>query len=92
MKELLQKNLYPSNFTNQKIKQYLHAQFRVKKHKDPSNSAYVLYYILPHFEYLSTEIKQKIIKRCRYYCKNTNTKLPFHSLKLEIYLVLKNQP
>ena len=29
-KELLEKNLYPSNFIDQQIKQYLHAQFRDK--------------------------------------------------------------
>ena len=31
---------------------------------------------------MSTEIKQKIIKHCRYYCKNTNIKIVFSSLKV----------
>ena len=33
-KELLEKNLYPSNFIDQKIKQYLHAQLRDKNTKN----------------------------------------------------------
>ena len=59
-KELLEKNLYPSNFIDQQRKQYLHAQFSDKKHKKPSNSTYVSYYKLPYIENLSTEIKQKL--------------------------------
>ena len=88
---MLQKNLYPSNFIDQQIKQYLHAQSTDKKHKESCNSTYISYYKLPYIGNLSTEIKQKIIKHCKYYCKSTNTKLSFCRLKLEIYLVLKNK-
>ena len=42
-KELLEKNLYPSNFIDLQVKKYLHAQFSDKKHKEPSNSACVSY-------------------------------------------------
>ena len=59
-KELLEKNLYPSNFNDQQRKQYLHAQLSDKKHKEPSNSTYVSYYKLPYIGNLSTEIKQKL--------------------------------
>ena len=61
-KELLERNLYPSNFIDQQIKQYLHAQFSNRKHKEPSNSTYISYYKLPYIGNLLTEIKQKIIK------------------------------
>ena len=74
-KEMLQKNLYPSNFIDQQIKQYLHAQCTDKKHKEPCNSTYVSYYKLPYIGTLSTEIKQKNIKHCKYYCKNTNSNI-----------------
>ena len=90
-KEMLQKNLYPSNFIDQQIKQYLHAQCTDKKHKESCSSTDVSYYKLPYIGNLLTEIKQKIIKHCKYYCKSTNAKLSFCCLKLEIYLVLKNQ-
>ena len=79
-KELLEKNLYPSIFIDQQIKQYLHVQCSDKKHKEPSNSTYISYYKLPYIGNLSTEIKQIIIKHCKYYCKSINIKsvfLPF---------------
>ena len=63
-KELLERNLYLSNFIDQQIKQYLHAEFSDKKHKEPSNSTYVSHYKLPYIGNLSTENKQKIIKHC----------------------------
>ena len=58
----------------------MHAQFSDKKHKQPSNSASVSYYKLPYIGNLSTEIKQKIIQHCKYYCKNINTKIAFSPL------------
>ena len=67
-KELLEKNLYPSTFIDQQIKQYLHAQFSDKKRKELSDSTNNSYYRLPYIGNLSTEIKQKIIKHCKYYC------------------------
>ena len=78
---MLEKNLYPSNFINQQIKHYLHAQCTDKKHKEPCNSAYVLYYKLPYIRKLSTEIKQKIIKHC-IIVKALISKLSFCHLKL----------
>ena len=64
--ELIEKNLYPGNFIDQQIKQYLHAQFSNKKTQEPSNSTYISYYKLPYILNLLTEIKQKIIKHCKY--------------------------
>ena len=57
---MLENNHYLSNFTEQKIKQYLHAKFSDKKLKERNNSTYVSYYKLPYIGNLSTEIKQKI--------------------------------
>ena len=92
-KELLEKNLYPSNFIDQQIKQYLHVQFSDKKHKEPSNSTYVSYYKPPYTGNLSTEIKQKIIKHCRYYCKSTNIKIVFSPFKVgDLFSVKESVP
>ena len=52
----------------------------VIKNKETGNSIYVPYYKLPYIENLSTEIKQKNIKHCKYYCKSTNIKI-VHCLK-----------
>ena len=90
---MLEKNLYPSNFIDQQRKQYLHAQFSDKKHKEPSNSTYVSYYKLPYIANLSTEIKQKIIKHCQYYCKSTNVKIVFSPFKVgDLFSVKESVP
>ena len=81
-KELLEKNLCPSDFTDQQIKQYLHAQLVIKKHQEPSNSTYVSYYKLLYIWNLSTEIKQQIMKDRKYYCKSTNIKIIFSPFKV----------
>ena len=42
---------------------------------------------------LSTEIKQKIIKHCKYYCKNNNIKVFFSSFKLgDLFSVEESVP
>ena len=90
---MLEKNLYPSNFIDQQIKHYLHAQCTDKKHKEPCNSRYVLYYKLPYIGKLLTEIKQKIIKHCKYYCKSTNIKIVFLLFKnVDLFSVKESVP
>ena len=78
---MLEKNLNPSNLIDQQIKQYLHAQCADKKHKEPCNSTNISYYKLPYIGNLSTEIKQIIIKHCKYYCKSINIKIVFLPFK-----------
>ena len=92
-KELLETNLYSYNFIDQQTKQYLHAQCSGKKHKEPCNSKYVSYYKLPYIGNLSTEIKQKIIKHCKYYCKSTNNKIVFSPFKVgDLFSVTESVP
>ena len=82
---MLETNLCQSNFIDQQIKSYLHAQFSDKKHKESSDSTYVSYYELPYTANLSTKIKQKIIKLSNIVtipAKVLIPKLSFHSLKL----------
>ena len=61
----------------------MHVQFSDKKPKEPNNSTCVSYYTLPYIGNLSTEIKQKIIKHYKYYCKNTNIEIAFFSFQVE---------
>ena len=90
---MLEKNLYPSNLIDQQIKQYLHAQCTDKKHKEPCNSTNISYYKLPYIGNLSTEIKQKVIKYCKYYCKSTNIKIVFSSFKVgDLFSVKESVP
>ena len=69
-KELPEKNLYPSSFIYQQIKQYLHAQFSDIKHKEPGNSTYVFIIQISLYWKFVDRNKQNIIKHCKYYCKS----------------------
>ena len=88
-KEMLEKNLYPSNLIDQQIKQYLHAQCTDKKHKEPCNSTHVSYYKLLYIGNLSTKNKQKVVEYCNYYCKSINIKIVFSTFKAGNLLSVK---
>ena len=65
----------------------------IKKHKEPSNSTYVSYYKLHYIGNLSTEIKQKITKHCKFYCKSTNIKIVSSPLKVgDLFSVKESVP
>ena len=71
----------------------MHAQCNDKKHKEPCNSTYVSYYKLPYIGNLSAEIKQKIIKHCKYYCKSANIKIVFLPLRVgDLFSVKESVP
>ena len=60
----------------------MHNLVMKKPPKEPSNSTYVLCYKLPYIENLLTEIKQKIVKHCKYHCKSANIKIVFSTFKV----------
>ena len=71
----------------------MHAQFSDKKHKELSNSRYVSYYKLLYIGNLLTEIKQKMIKHCKYYCKSTDIKIVFLLFKVgDLFSVKESVP
>ena len=71
----------------------MYAQFSDKKHKQPSNSTYISYYKLPYIGNLSTEIKQKFIKHCKYYSESTNIKIFFSPFKVgDLFSVKESVP
>ena len=73
--------------------QVLFAQCTVKKHKEPCNSTNISCYKLPYIGNLSTEIKQKVIKYCKYYCKSTNIKIVFSPFKVgDLFSVKESVP
>ena len=76
-KELLEKNLYPGNFIDQQIKQYLHRQLVMKNTKN-----LVILHSTFYIGNLLTEIKLKTIKHCKYYFKNTDFKMVFSLFKI----------
>ena len=60
----------------------MHNLVMKKPQKEPSNSTYVLCYKLSYIENLLTEIKQKIVKHCKYHCKSANIKIVFSTFKV----------
>ena len=71
----------------------MHAQFSDKKHKEPSNSRYASYYKLLYIGNFLTEIKQKMIKHCKYYCKSTDIKIVFLLFKVgDLFNVKESVP
>ena len=65
------------------ITQYLLAQISDKKYQDLASPHLILHYTQPYIINLTTENDQKIIKNCKYYCKNTNIKVAFLPFKVE---------
>ena len=71
----------------------MHTQCSDKKHKEPSNSTYISYYKLPYIGNLATEIKQKIIKHCKYHCESTNIKIAISPFKVgDLFSVKESVP
>ena len=90
-KELLEKNLYPSNFIDQQIKQYFHDKFSDKKHKE-----LVILHMFHITNNLTLEIcwqklKKKLSNIVNIVVKVLISKLSFRHLKLKICLLSKNQ-
>ena len=92
-KELQERNLCQTSFIDQQIKEYLHAQFSDKKYKEYSDSTYVSYYELNclTLENFRQNLNKRLSNIGTITVKKLISKLSFRRLKLEIYLVLKNQ-
>ena len=88
---MIENNLYPSNFIDQQVKQYLHAQCTDKNTKE-----LVILHMFHVTDFLVLEIcRQKLNKKLSnvvsVIIKVLISKLTFRHLKFEIYLLLKNQ-
>ena len=90
-KEMLEKNLYPSNLIDQQIKQYLHAQCTDKKHKNLVTPQIFHITNCLIMEICQQKLNKKLSNIVSVIVKALISKLSFRRLKLEIYLVLKDQ-
>ena len=90
-KEMLEKNLYPSNLIDQQIKQYLHAQCIDKNTKNLviSHMFHITNCLI--LEICRQKLNKKLSNIVSIIVKVLISKLSFRRLKLEIYLVLKGQ-
>ena len=84
------KNAYPPFLIHKVIKKYLDYKFSNNQNqlKDKSD---VHYFKLPYIGNLSHQIRNKLLKLCKEFCKeNFNIKLVFNSFKIENYFSYKD--
>ena len=90
IKSNLIKNAYPPFLIDKIIKKYLNYKFSCNQNqlKDKSD---VHYFKLPYIGNLSHQIKNKLLKLCKEFCKeHFNIKLVFNSFKIKNYFVYKD--
>ena len=81
IKKYSEKNSYPMNFIDRKIKLYLEKQFNIEPPK-VSNTIKFNYYKLPYIGHFSKTTKQKLKKICDQYCKDLSVKIVFTPFKV----------
>ena len=82
IKHYLEKNSYPLSFIDKQVSSSL----RIKKNKknvtaNATNSG-VKYYKLPYIGHISTDVKRKINRCCKFYCKKLNIKVALTPFKV----------
>ena len=90
IKSILIKNAYPSFLIDYVIKKYLDYKFSSNQNqlKDTPD---VHYFKLPYIGNLSHQIKNKLSKLCKEFCKeNSNINLVFKSFKIKNYFSYKD--
>ena len=85
------KNVYPPFLIDKVIKKRLDYKFSSNQNQLKDKSA-VHYYKLPYIGNLSHDIKDKLLKLCKKFCKqNFNIKLVFNSFKIKKYFSYKGR-
>ena len=91
IKSNLIKNAYPPFLIDKVIKKYLDYSFSSNQNQLKKKSD-VHYFILPYINNLSHNIKNKLWRLCKEFCKeNFNIKLGFNSFKIKNYFHVKTQ-
>ena len=86
----LTKNAYPPFLIDEVIKKYLDYKFS-SNHNQLKDKSDVHYFNLTYIGNLSHDIKNKLSKLCKEFCKeNSNIKLVFNSFKNENYFSYKD--
>ena len=82
IKHYLEKNSYPPSFVNKQVKFFLENKINEKSDTVNATNNFVKYYKLPYIGHISTDVKRKINRLCKFYCKSLSSKIVLTSFKV----------
>ena len=90
IKHYLEKNSYPLSFVDKQVKFFLENKINEKKDTVNATNNFVKYYKLPYIGHISTDVKRKINRLCKFYCKNLSVKIVLTPFKIADMFDVKN--
>ena len=78
----LEKNSYPLSFVDKEVNLFLENKINEKSGTVNATNNVVKYYKLPYIGHTSTDVKHKINKFCKFYCKSLNIKVVLTPFKI----------
>ena len=75
IKHYLEKKSYPLSFVDKQVKFFLDNKINKKSDTVHATNNVVKYYKLPYIGHISTDVKHKINRFCKFYCKSLSIKI-----------------
>ena len=75
IKHHLEKNSYPLSLVDKQVKFFLENKINEKSETVNAAKNVVKYYKLPYIGHVSTDVRRKTKRFCKYYCKSLNIKI-----------------
>ena len=82
IKQYSQQNSYPLSFVDNQVKYFLENKINEKRVTIKATKKVVRYYKLPYIDHISTDVKRKINRFCRFYCKSLIMKIVLTPFKV----------
>ena len=82
IKHYLEKNSYPLGFVDKQIKFFLENKINEKRVTFNATKNAARYYKLPYIGHISTDVKRKINRFCKFYCKSLSIKIVLTPFKV----------
>ena len=82
IKHYLEKNSYPLGCVDKQVKFFLENKINEKRVTINANNNAVRYYKLPYIGHISTDVKRKIKRFCKFYCKSLSIKIVLTPFKV----------
>ena len=82
IKHYLEKNSYPLGLVDKQVKFFLENKINEKRLTINANNNAVSYYKLPYIGHISTDVKRKIKRFCKFYCKSLSIKIVLTPFKV----------
>ena len=75
IKQYLEKNSYPLGFVDKQVKFFLENKINEKRVTINATNNVIRYYKLRYIGHISTDVKRKIKRFCKFYCKSLRLRL-----------------